>query len=105
VTGSRDIEDFRHQHDTVLERHIMAIADDGRRSAVRRAAVASNAVNAALASALHGSYAAVPRAVAALVTLGPSGLHRYLRDSRIVERVSARLWAWRSLLAGRERTS
>jgi glycosyltransferase involved in cell wall biosynthesis len=104
VTGSRNIEDFQRQLDTVLQRHIATIADDGRRDAVRRAAVASNAVNTALAATLHGSYSAIPRALGALAVLGPSGWHRYLRDSRIAERVGARLRARRSLLTGREGT-
>lgn len=97
VTGSANSEDFRHQLATVLERHIGSIADDRARRRIRRAAEASNGVNAALAAALHGSYSDLPFAIASVVALGPSGWRRYFRDSRIVERLSARIRARRTL--------
>jgi hypothetical protein len=105
VTRSAKVEDFQYQLATVLERHIHVIEDESRRSAVRRAAEASNAVNAALASALHGSYALLPGAIGKLVGLGPAGWRRYLHNSRIVERLGARLRARRSLLPARRTTS
>jgi hypothetical protein len=98
VTRSANVEDFQHQLATVLERHIGTIGDETLRNAVRRAAEASNAVNAALAAALHGSYALLPGAIGKLAALGPSGWRRYLRNSRIVERLGARLRVRRSLL-------
>jgi hypothetical protein len=91
VTGSADNDDFRRQLAIVLERHIDAIVDERARHRVRRVATASNVVNAALAKALHRSYSAIPGALAAVVALGPSGWHRYFRDSRIIERAGARL--------------
>jgi glycosyltransferase involved in cell wall biosynthesis len=105
VTKSADTADFRRQLDIVLDRHIGSIVDERRRRAVRRASVASNEVNMALAASLHGSYGAIPHALGVLAGLGPSGWRRYFRDSRIVERVGARLHAWRSLLAGRQVTT
>jgi glycosyltransferase involved in cell wall biosynthesis len=99
-TQSANIEDFERQLQVVVERHIAVISGDARRRAVRRAAMASNAVNTALAAAIHGSYGAIPRAACTLAALGPLGWRRYFRDSRILERVRARLRARRSLLAG-----
>jgi hypothetical protein len=97
VTGSANSEEFRFQLATVLERHIGGIGEERVRQRIRRAAEASNAVNAALAAALHGSYSALPIAIASVVALGPAGWRRYFRDSRIVERLSARIKARRTL--------
>jgi cellulose synthase/poly-beta-1,6-N-acetylglucosamine synthase-like glycosyltransferase len=99
MQGSADIDAFRRQLTTVLERHIVAIVPDARRRAVKRIANASNAINTALAAATHGSYSSLPGALALLAALGPSGWHSYFRESRIVERVASRLRARRSLLA------
>lgn len=105
VTGSANGADFRRQLETVLERHIGAISNDRVRERVQRTARASNEVNAALAAALHGSYADLPRALGAVVALGPTGWRRYIEYSRITERVGARLKARRSLRGGVRRAS
>lgn len=97
VTGSANGDDFRRQLATVLERHIGRIPDIRSRHRIRRASEASNAVNAALAAALHGSYSALPFAIGSVLMLGPDGWRRYFRDSRIVERLSARMKARRAL--------
>jgi glycosyltransferase involved in cell wall biosynthesis len=94
MRGSADLGAFRQQLDTVLERHIDAVLPEERQAAVRRAARASNAINTALAAALHGSYRFLPGALASLVALGPAGWRRYLRDSRFVERVVSRSFAF-----------
>lgn len=94
IRGSADLVAFREQLDTVLERHIDAILSEDRKATVRRIARASNEINAALAAALHGSYRFLPGAIASLVALGPSGWRRYLRDSRIIERVVSRTYAF-----------
>ena len=100
VTGSANSVDFRRQLDTVLDRHIAAIDDDRVRQRVQRTARASNDVNSALAAALHGSYTQLPRALGAVIALGPLGWRRYLEYSRIGERVTSRIRARRSLRAG-----
>jgi len=100
IKGSADLGAFRQQLDTVLERHIDAIAPEHRRRAIRRLAATSNEINTALAAAMHGSYASLPQAIGMLLALGPSGWLRYFELSRIVERVGSRLRARRSLLAG-----
>jgi GT2 family glycosyltransferase len=91
MKGSANVESFRDQLNIVLERHIGAIDSEERRRAVRRVALVSNEMNTALAAAVHGSFAFLPRAVGSLLALGPSGWQRYFRDSRIVERVVSRL--------------
>jgi hypothetical protein len=42
----------------------------------------------------------LPRALASLAALGPSGWHSFFRDSRIVERVTSRLRASGALFLG-----
>jgi len=79
-----DAADRRRQLEAVLERHARALPH-----AVQRAARLSVEVNLALA-AKRGAvrWSAL---LGALARLGPAGLRRYLRDSRIFERVAARL--------------
>jgi hypothetical protein len=100
VTGSHDSADFTQQMQTVLERHLAKMG--GRSRAVERAARASIAVNAALSAASAGNPTNLWRAAFEVVRLGPAGIGRYLRDSRIVERVTPRLRAkWTGALPTR----
>ena len=89
MTGSQDGAAFRGQLDLVLERHGAGAAPK-----TIRIAQASAAVNCALAAAAKGSGAALLRAIATLIGLGPINLIRYLKHSRLVERLlpRARLW-------------
>jgi hypothetical protein len=91
VTGSHDTADFKQQMQTVLDRHLTKIG--GRSKAIERAARASIAVNTALSSASAGSLTDLWRAAFEVARLGPVGISRYLRDSRIVERVAPRVRA------------
>lgn len=91
MTGSRDIADFANQMQIVLDRHLPRVGGSAPR--VGRTALASILVNTALASAASGDYRAIPRAILNLLRLGPLGIYRYFRDSRIVERVMPRLRA------------
>lgn len=91
VTGSRNPADFRQQMEIVLERHLGAIVDPGRR--IERCARASISVNCALAAASGGERRALSGALLEVLRLGPSGMSRYLRDSRILERVLPRVRA------------
>jgi glycosyltransferase involved in cell wall biosynthesis len=95
VTGSRNARDFMEQMDMVLRRHLPNLSGGSKR--VERAARASIAVNAALASVSAGEGTGLLRAVSRVLGLGPFGIYRYLRDSRILERVVPRL---RAKLAG-----
>jgi hypothetical protein len=77
---------------SVLERHLARWPVTGaRRRRVERAAWASVAVNSTLAGAARGLPVAWSRTALQLLGLGPLGWHRYLRDSRLAERVGARL--------------
>lgn len=91
VTGSRDIGDFARQMEIVLDRHLPGLVA-GSDPVVRRAR-ASIAVNMALASASAGNPSLLPHAASEVLRLGPSGICRYLRDSRIVDRVAPRVRA------------
>jgi glycosyltransferase involved in cell wall biosynthesis len=91
MTGSRNVEEFERQMQIVLYRHIFGLP--GYSKGVERAARASITVNAALASASAGELRGLARAASAIFRLGPAGARRYLRDSRIIERVTPRVRA------------
>jgi glycosyltransferase involved in cell wall biosynthesis len=84
-----DMADFTQQMQTVLERHLPQLGGHSR--SIERAARASIAVNAALASASIGNVSDLTRAAITVSRLGPAGIRRYLRDSRIVERLMPRV--------------
>jgi hypothetical protein len=91
VTGSHDTADFSQQMQIVLDRHLTKIGS--RSKAVEPAARASIAVNTALSSASAGNLRNLLPAALKVVRLGPVGITRYLRDSRIAERVAPRIRA------------
>jgi len=91
VTGSHDAVAFARQMQIVLDRHLTRVG--GCSKAVERAARASIAVNTALSSASAGNLKNLLRAAWQVARLGPVGISRYLRDSRIVERVTPRVRA------------
>ncbi len=94
--------EWEDQLGTVLDRHLAAWPVAGpRRRAVERAARCSVAVNSALAVAARGGQAAWLPLALRLLALGPLGWHRYLRDSRIVQRVASRLRLQRRLQRSR----
>jgi GT2 family glycosyltransferase len=82
----REPGDRRRQLETVLERH-----SGGAPSDVRRAARFSLELNLALAAGANGSPFPWRALLQAFSRLGPASGARYLRDSRIVERIRARL--------------
>jgi glycosyltransferase involved in cell wall biosynthesis len=92
VTGSRDLDDFRAQMKTVVDRHLGSITAESRR-AVERLARASIDLNVSLAAASAGSATALARAAGNLLSLGPFGMFRYLTASRLRERVLSRVRA------------
>ena len=92
MTGSRDPGDFEAQMRIVLDRHAGRLAP-ARSAPVGRAARASIKVNVALAAASAGGLRRLAGAAGHVVSLGPRGLCRYLRDSRLVERVMPRVRA------------
>ena len=94
-SGSRGLDDFRRQMQTVADRHIGKLAV--RQSQTRRLASASIDINVALAAASRGSPMPLVRAIGRLAALGPLQALRYLCYSRIIERLYPRL---RARLAG-----
>jgi len=91
VAGSHDGRDFERQMQVVLERHLPQLG-----AAAARVAPASNAsimINCALAAAAGGKLNGLVPAILRVLALGPAGLRRYLRDSRILERAWPRVWA------------
>jgi GT2 family glycosyltransferase len=84
----------RRQLEQVLDRH-SGVLDSLRpmRPAVRRAARFSVEVNTTLAAYAHQPNVALIGLATRFLGLGPLAWHRYLRDSRIIERVTARLHA------------
>jgi hypothetical protein len=92
VTGSRNASEFRAQMETVLERHLGEIQPQAR-ATIERLARASIEINVSLAAASTGSVVALASAARDVLALGPRGIQHYLRDSRLVERVSSRVRA------------
>jgi glycosyltransferase involved in cell wall biosynthesis len=91
VTGSRDVAEFAQQLNKVLDRHLSLAGARSQR--IAREARASISVNAALAAAAAGDLGGLTGAAWDVLSLGPLGIRRYLRDSRITERVAARVRA------------
>lgn len=91
VTGSRESATFGNQMQIVLDRHIGKLG--GISQGIERAARASILVNTALAAASGGDLSGLLRAASEIARLGPAGMRRYFRDSRIMDRVVPRVRA------------
>jgi hypothetical protein len=88
-SGSRD---FREQLEIVATKHFARWqASEELKQQLRNVVDFSMEVNIALARAAHGQNTNILALLLAFAFLGPSGWYRYLRDSRIWERVSARI--------------
>jgi len=92
VSGSRNAADFREQLQTVLDRHLPKLAQPFRDRA-EAAARASISINVSLAGAANGSWKAVGGAAWEVLSLGPAGIARFLRDTRLKERLLPRVRA------------
>jgi hypothetical protein len=94
VQGARDLPQFQEQLETVLLRHLKEWrVRAGVAPSVERAAQFSVLLNTALAGAISGIRPSYSGLAAGFLALGPAGWFRFLRDSRIFERVKARLRA------------
>jgi GT2 family glycosyltransferase len=99
LTVSRKLapNEWEQQLTIVLDRHLSKWTGTGkRRASVERAARASITVNSSLIAATRGEPAKPLAVFLQLLSLGPAGWRLYLRDSRIVQRLSPRLKLLRS---------
>jgi hypothetical protein len=90
MLGSRNLQDYRNQLQTVFERHIDKLSP-GEQRKTRRLSAASIEINTALAAANAGRPGAIGKALISLLRLGPRGISKYFYYSRITERVIPRL--------------
>lgn len=94
VVRSKRSQDFQKQLDLVLERHLNCWNTNNRvKKSTQKVARFSIEINTALAGMLHKNKVNFFKILCSFLALGPLGWHRYLRDSRIWERLSARLRA------------
>jgi glycosyltransferase involved in cell wall biosynthesis len=93
ATRSAALGEFRRQMETVYERHAgrWVAPNPATRAAVERAARASVEINLALAAMYHGEPVDRRRVWSALRALRLGDWRRLARDSRLRERVSARV--------------
>jgi glycosyltransferase involved in cell wall biosynthesis len=97
MRGIHDSEDFRRQHEIVIDRHVGKLFQTSKNETFRIAR-ASVDVNVALAAAIGGRFGQIPKALISVLTLGPRGIGRYFLYSRVLERALPRL---RALVTGR----
>lgn len=94
TTETSRLGEFRAQHEEVLRRHLAAWHVDGRRrERVRAAAELSVEVNVTLAAMANRQPAKVGSLLGRALRVGPAVWGRYVRSSRIHERVGSRLRA------------
>jgi glycosyltransferase involved in cell wall biosynthesis len=91
MTGTRNTDELERQMRTVLERYLPRLTSASQD--IEQAARASIAVNIALAAAAAGDSRGLWGALGSVLRLKPSATHRFLRDTRLLERVAPRLRA------------
>ena len=92
VVRSSASQEFRAQLETVAIKHFNQWqAPESIKQRLKKVIQFSMEVNIALAGVSHGQKADVLALLFSFLALGPAGGYRYLRDSRIMERVLARL--------------
>jgi glycosyltransferase involved in cell wall biosynthesis len=97
VLGSKNLCDFRIQHQIIIDRHLAKL-HPWMRSHISRLFRASLEVNSALAAGMDKKYHLVLPAIGALLALGPRGIVEYFHSSRIIERLVPRM---RAVFSGR----
>ena len=94
VTRSSYIQDFRQQLEFVIDKHLEAWNTSSQtKSKIRKIANFSKEVNIALASIIHGKKLKISFLVQGLFSLGFLDMYKFFRDSRILERIMARMRA------------
>ena len=91
MTGSRNSAELEQQMRTVLDRYLPRLKSPSQD--IDRAARASIAVNLALAAAAAGDPRGLWRALGTVLRLRPAAIRRFLRDTRLLERVGPRVRA------------
>jgi hypothetical protein len=91
MAGSRNSTQHEQQMRVVLERHLPLLKYAS--PDIEHAARVSIAVNLALAAAAAGDFRGLSAAIGSVLRLKPAAIRRFLRDSRLLERVAARLRA------------
>jgi glycosyltransferase involved in cell wall biosynthesis len=96
MQGTRNTDDFRRQHEIVIDRHVGKLSSVSTNETLRIARASVN-VNVALAAAVGGNLSQMAKALISVLALGPRGMHRYFLYSRLVERTFPRV---RALVTG-----
>ncbi|MEL6440621.1 MAG: glycosyltransferase [Cyanobacteria bacterium J06621_8] len=89
IRRSSSVAEFRQQMHLVIDQHSTPQSN----KEVTRVAFFSTEVNTTLAALVHGKSPNLLKLAGEFISLGPNGWRRYWQDSRISERVSARLKA------------
>lgn len=89
MTGSRDSSAFHAQLEAVLDRHLPLLSPFPKGLEAR--ARTGIAINRALTVAANGNPIALGGAAARLISLGPVGIARFLKESRLIDRLRPRL--------------
>jgi hypothetical protein len=91
VAKSANLSEMSLQLETVRQRHLQRLdVSPSVHAQVDAAGRFSNAINVFLMGMAHGTRGSVVPLVRDFLALGPRGWQRYIRDSRIIERVRAR---------------
>ncbi|MCZ2120789.1 MAG: hypothetical protein LC108_00830, partial [Anaerolineales bacterium] len=92
ILGSANTANFQQQLEFVFNKHIDLLISD-KKEEISKTAKFSILLNVALAKSAHKEKIKYLNILAHFIKLGPIGWYRYTRDSRIFERVCARLIA------------
>lgn len=94
IARSSYLKDFRKQMKWVIKKHFtLWEAPDSLKKKIFKIAIFSFNLNALLAGTIHQKKTGLSRVLILFLRLGPAGWFLYLRNSRIFERVLARLRA------------
>lgn len=94
IVRSSHLADFRKQLERVLKKYLkLWDAPKALKKEIYKIAIFSVDVNTALAGAIHRKNSDLFGLFVAFLILGPTGWYRYLKNSRIWERILARLKA------------
>ncbi len=89
IRRSSSVVEFRQQMRSVVDKHLTPQST----KEVSKVAFFSTEVNTTLAAVVHGKSPNLLKLAGSFILLGPLGWRRYWQDSRIQERISARLKA------------